>query len=130
MPCDLLFVYGTLRRGCINSMAIQLATEAAYLGPARVSGSLYRIADYPGFVPGRAGRVVGDLLRLVDAEATLAWLDAYEEVTPDFPAPHEYRREMLVVEAAGGPVPAWTYVYARDPAGLPSVAGGDFLLDG
>lgn len=111
-------------------MAARLAREAAYLGPGTVGGSLYRVGDYPGFVPGQGGRVVGDLFRLVDAQATLAWVDAYEEITTDFPAPQEYRRERMKVDSEGGAVMAWVYVYARDPAGLPCIAGGDFLASG
>lgn len=130
MPSDLLFVYGTLRIGSAHPMAARLAGEAAYLGPATVGGSLYRVADYPGFVPGRTGRVLGDLFRLVDAQATLAWVDAYEEITSDFPAPREYRRERMTVESGGGAAMAWVYAYARDPAGLPRIAGGDFLSSG
>ncbi|MFY9352638.1 MAG: gamma-glutamylcyclotransferase family protein [Sphingobium sp.] len=128
MPSNLLFVYGTLRIGCAHSMAARLLSEADYLGPATVGGKLYRIADYPGLMPGPEGRVTGDLFRLTDADATLAWIDAYEEVTPDFPAPREYRRERMTVETGGGAVMAWVYVYTRDPEGLPSIVGGDFLL--
>lgn len=130
MTSDLLFAYGTLRMGCATAMAARLLSEADHLGPATVGGRLYRIDDYPGFVPGLEGRVTGDLFRLADAQATLSWVDAYEEATADFPAPQEYRREMLAVETADGPVLAWVYVYARNPAGLPFIAGGDFLLDG
>lgn len=130
MPSELLFVYGTLRIGCTNAMAARLAEEAAYLGPATVAGSLWKIEDYPGFVAGQTGRVMGDLFRPRDAQATLRWTDAYEEITADFPAPQEYRRERMRIESGAGAVIAWVYVYARDPAGLPHIAGGDFLSSG
>lgn len=127
MSTPLLFVYGTLRAGFDGAMARRLWAEARLVGPASIGGALYRVADYPGFVPGAGGPVAGDLLALEDADATLAWLDRYEECDPLSPAPHEYRRARMVVEGPTGPVEAWVYVYARDPAGLARIESGDYL---
>ncbi|MCP1472071.1 gamma-glutamylcyclotransferase (GGCT)/AIG2-like uncharacterized protein YtfP [Sphingobium sp. OAS761] len=124
---DHLFVYGTLRRGADSPMARRLRTATRYLGAAHAQGMLYRVASYPGFVPGAGGRVAGDLLLLEEAEATLAWLDDYEECSPHFPPPHEYRRIRLIVIAPDGPVEAWAYVYDRSVAGLSPIESGDFL---
>ncbi|MCI4591331.1 gamma-glutamylcyclotransferase [Sphingobium sp. BYY-5] len=125
-----LFVYGSLRTGFGGPMALRLRSEARHVGRGWARGRLYRIADYPGFVPGEEGRVAGDLFAPADIDATLAWLDDYEECAPCFPAPHEYRRELLAVEGMAGPVEAWTYVYARDVVGLTRIADGDFLSGG
>lgn len=122
----LLFVYGTLRPGFDGPMAQRLRAEAEHLGTARTTGAMVMVADYPGFVPGGAEEVVGDLFALRDA-ATLDWLDAYEECAPHDPPPHEYRREAVQVVGKDGPVMAWTYVYAFSTDGLERVAGGDFL---
>ncbi|MEC3909910.1 gamma-glutamylcyclotransferase family protein [Sphingobium sp. CR2-8] len=122
-----LFVYGTLRAAFDGPMATGLRRSAQLIGPAVIGGTLYRVADYPGLVPGGVGLVHGDLFALRDATATLAVLDDYEECAPHHPLPHEYRRERCMVRAASGPVEAWTYVYAYDVSGLPVVAGGDFL---
>ncbi|MFD1105193.1 gamma-glutamylcyclotransferase family protein [Sphingobium olei] len=127
MTDDLLFVYGTLRKGCPHSRALRLAAEAAYVGAASASGHLYRVADYPGFVPGSEGRVCGDLFRLARPHVTLAWLDEYEECAPHFPAPHEYRRQRLTVDGPHGGAEAWTYVYALPVGNLEPIDGGDFL---
>lgn len=127
MTDDLLFVYGTLRKGCPHPRALRLAAEAAYVGAASASGHLYRVADYPGFVPGSEGLVRGDLFRLVHAQATLAWLDDYEECASHFPPPQEYRRERLTVDGPHGEVEAWTYVYALPVGNLEPIDGGDFL---
>ncbi|HJT40314.1 MAG TPA: gamma-glutamylcyclotransferase family protein [Sphingobium sp.] len=124
---QLLFVYGTLRRGFDGPMACWLASVSQYRGIARAQGRLYRIDHYPGFVPGGAHWVAGDLLALSDAPTILATLDAYEECAPHFPEPHEYRRERLLVESPSGPVAAWTYVYALDVGGLARIESGDFL---
>ncbi len=127
-PVDpLLFVYGTLRPGFDGPMAQWLWGAARHLGPATAAGALYRIADYPGFVPGGKGVVTGDLFALPDAEAdaVLHMLDNYEECSPDFLPPHEYRRERLTVHMAGRAVEAWVYVYARPVDGLERIEGGN-----
>lgn len=123
----LLFVYGTLRPRCDGPMAVWLKGVACHVGEAVASGALYRVEEYPGFVPGKTGRVIGDLFAMPDPAATLAALDTYEECTGDFPEPHEYRRVRLTVGRAQEAVEAWTYVYARDVARLPRIDSGDFL---
>ncbi|EPR17028.1 gamma-glutamylcyclotransferase [Sphingobium indicum] len=123
----LLFVYGTLRPGCDDPMARWLRDAARHVGPAVAQGGLYRVAAYPGFVPGEAGDVAGDLFALADPGAVLAALDDYEECAAHFARPHEYRRERLTVRGENGPVEAWTYIYNRDVAGLERIESGDFL---
>lgn len=122
-----LFVYGTLRPAFDGDMARWLAGAARWMGPASIGGMLYRVADYPGFVPGAAGRVAGDLFALADAAAVLARLDAYEACAPDSPEPHEYRRTLLPVDTPTGLVDAWVYVYALSVTGHEVIDGGDFL---
>ncbi len=122
-----LFVYGTLRAAFGGAQAARLSRESRPLGQARLRGQLVRIADYPGLVIGGAEWVYGDLVDLADPAATLAWIDAYEECSSNYPLPHEYRREIISVEAAGGTTAAWTYIYARPATGLPVIDGGDFL---
>ena len=103
---DLLFVYGSLRKGAAFEKADLLAGRAAYRGPAVATGHLYRIDWYPGFVPGTEGRVIGDLFALRDA-ALLVALDAYEGCAPADPAPQEYRRDRITVQGDSGPILAW-----------------------
>ncbi len=108
-------------------MAAWLRDAAHHLGPASVRGALYRVADYPGFVPGQDGDVVGDLFALPDPARLLARLDDHEECSDGFPEPREYRRARLTVCTPDGPAQAWTYIYARDVSRLERIAGGDFL---
>lgn len=122
-----LFVYGTLRAGFDGAMARWLRSAAHLVGAATIGGRLYRVADYPGLVPGPVGLVQGDLYALIDVAAILARLDEYEEIAAHHPLPHEYRRDLSVVQATDGPVTAWVYVYAHDVTGLEAIAGGDFL---
>lgn len=57
---ELLFVYGSLKRGHANHE--QLA-GAAFLGRAQTAPgyTLYRVGVYPGLAPGGQGVVVGEL---------------------------------------------------------------------
>lgn len=123
----LLFVYGTLRVGFDGPMALWLRGVARAVGQGHLTGHLYRIDDYPGFVPGEGDRVTGDLFALPDPATILARLDDYEQCSGLWPQPHEYRRERLMVTTSDGPVWAWTYIYAHDTSGLPVIEGGDFL---
>jgi len=120
----LLFVYGTLRRGTGHPMAKRLARESEWLGPASVAGALYRVDDYPAFVPG-GGVVAGDLVRLIDPDTAFIWLDAYEGCAPSDAPPHEYRRVRVSLIGAG--FKAQTYVWNCSLDGLVRIASGDWL---
>lgn len=127
MSGALLFVYGSLRPGYGGEHAGWLARAARHVGRATVRGALYRIDYYPGLVPGGKGLVAGDLFLMPDPAHVLAVLDEHEECAAHFPQPHEYRRERLMVDAEGGAIEAWAYVYAREAAGLERIGSGDFL---
>lgn len=125
---SLLFVYGTLRRGCVNDEARRLHEECAWIGTARAGGRLCRVDWYPALVVASNGEwVIGDVLRMTKPNMTLAWLDGYEECGPAFPRPQEYRREMIEVELAGAETRAWAYLYNRPIAGLTPILSGDWL---
>lgn len=125
---DLLFVYGTLRRGCMNGCAQALYAASNWLGPAWVRGRLYCVDWYPALlIDDQAGHVAGDLFRLHDPVAALAELDKYEETGIGFPEPWEYQRKQILVEHLGGPTTAWAYIFNRPATGLIQIAGGDFL---
>lgn len=125
-----IFVYGTLRAGHDGPQARRLRMQARHVGPARAAGRLYRVEDYPGFVPGEGGQVLGDLFLLADPAASLAWLDDYEQCGPAFAPPQEYGRVAMRVDGPQGPVEAWTYIFLHTTDGLERIEGGDFLADG
>jgi gamma-glutamylaminecyclotransferase len=107
----LLFVYGTLKRGCSNH-AILAGQE--FVGPARTQPGyrLFDLGGYPGIVamPDDREGVNGEIWS-VDAEA-LARLDAFEGV-------HEglYRREPLPLLPPFAARPVDAYVSALGVTG-------------
>jgi len=112
MASDLLFVYGTLRRGATrggerNPYAIRLEQEATWLGTARVPGRLYQVnVDYPGMTPPESEDewVPGEMWQFSDAELWQA-LDGYEG--------DEYSRATCLVTLPNGRHrEAWVYLYA------------------
>lgn len=95
---ELVFVYGTLRRGASNACRM---AGAEFMGRAVVAGDLYRIDWYPGLVTGGCGRVVGEIYR-VD-EGALRELDRYEGIPEGESEGQEYRKVRVeaVLDGAG-----------------------------
>ena len=99
MSPDVLFVYGTLRRGAQSPMTRFVARNTVFVGRASVRGQLYSISHYPGLMPSDDPRdqVVGDVLRLASPTAILKRLDIHEGCGPGARKPAEYRREIVGV---------------------------------
>ena len=124
---DLLFVYGTLRRGF--PMHRLLRPHAVLLGEGRVQGRLYEVGGYPGLVLEGDGLVKGELYRLRRPNSALRVLDRYEGCSPSDPQPHEYRRILAEIHRVrGGRVWAWLYEYRLPVAGLELIPSGDYRL--
>ena len=100
-------MYGSLMRGHDAHARFGLDQALEFVGEVRVAGSLYRVAEYPGFKPGE-GEAHCELFRIRDA-AVLAELDRYEEYFPHDMARSEYARRLVHVPDAG--VDAWIYEY-------------------
>ena len=105
---ELLFVYGTLRRGSTRGgFAARLEAEAAWLGAAQVRGSLYQVhPDYPGLAKPQSENdwIIGEVWEFADP-ALWAALDQYEGA--------EYVRVRRPVTMANGEHrEAWVYLYA------------------
>lgn len=113
--CDLLFVYGTLRRRSAHPMARWLRLNSDFVGEAQVAGELIDLGSYPGLVSTRHPKktVPGDLFRLHSPEAALKRLDRYEGCAPGFRMPTEYVRELAEVSVQGEKQRAWLYRYNR-----------------
>jgi gamma-glutamylcyclotransferase (GGCT)/AIG2-like uncharacterized protein YtfP len=110
-----VFVYGTLRRGEINDLAVAAARRGlpppVHVGGASVRGTLYDFGDWPGLVADAAGpAVAGDVYRV--EEALVSLMDEIEEVDPA--GGSCFVRRTIQVEVAGGPLECW--YYPIDPA--------------
>jgi gamma-glutamylcyclotransferase (GGCT)/AIG2-like uncharacterized protein YtfP len=114
VPREFLFVYGTLRSEFDNPFARRLRAEARLVGRATVVGSIFRVAEYPGFWPEPAGEVHGEVYRL-SSPATLQALDEYEGP--------EYERVGTTVSTGES---VWIYRFERQPPPALRIASGDF----
>jgi gamma-glutamylcyclotransferase (GGCT)/AIG2-like uncharacterized protein YtfP len=125
-----LFVYGSLLSAESHEMGRRLAREAVLVGAATLPGRLYQISWYPGVVDSSApGELVhGEVFRLIDPAAALAWLDRYEGVTggpAGGTARGEYARvERTVALATGEQLAVWVYLYQRDASGKRRIESG------
>jgi gamma-glutamylcyclotransferase (GGCT)/AIG2-like uncharacterized protein YtfP len=129
---NLLFVYGTLRRGSSHHHILQ-AIHARYLEPAIVAAELFDLGRFPGARlikptnPGVGNRLVtGELYRLQNSTPDLDVLDRYEGLQPLAVETPLFRRELARVRTRGGKtMQAWIYALARRPAAGRLILSGD-----
>ena len=111
----LIFVYGTLKRGCSNHHYL---AGQKFIGEARtVPGfCLYGLTGYPGMVPKADDRdgVTGEVWS-VGAEA-LTHMDGLEGIDEGM-----YRREIIPLLAPYAAKKVQGYIYARPIAGRPDL---------
>lgn len=114
---QIVFVYGTLRRGWHHH---GLLAEARFLGLAETQARYALYVDVvPKVIAAEAVSVIKGELYLVDGY-TLARLDDLED------HPFDYRRELVpVTREDGSTALAWLYFHPQ--AGAELVAGGDLL---
>jgi gamma-glutamylcyclotransferase (GGCT)/AIG2-like uncharacterized protein YtfP len=120
MSEELVFVYGTLRRGASNHFRMQ---SAQLLGEGHVFGKLYLVTWYPALCCGGVDTVVGELYRV--STALLAALDAFEGVSGEC---CEYRRVKAEVSLkSGGKQQAWVWEWQGEFRQLQHLKDGDWL---
>lgn len=119
-PAVVLFIYGTLKRGCSNHA---LLADQKFIGPAAtVPGyRLFLVADYPGMVRDRtATRGVQGELWSVD-RTKLAELDAFEGLPEKL-----YRRDQVMLLSPHEKHRAQTYLYLRNVRGRRPFVDGNW----
>lgn len=123
-PRELVFVYGTLRRGGSNHFRMEGAEPIA---DGRISGRLYRISWYPGLVLDETGDdIVGEVYS-VDLEM-LGNLDAFEGVSAGETEDSEYRRiQTTVTRADGETLKAWVWEWLGEVDEAQRLDHGDWL---
>jgi gamma-glutamylcyclotransferase (GGCT)/AIG2-like uncharacterized protein YtfP len=125
-----LFVYGTLMRGAVGALGAaqrdRLVRESRSLGAATMAGAeLYDLGRYPGLVESADTSLVvhGEVVELLSAPRTLAWLDAYEGIAAGDQS--EYSRQARPVHLPSGQtVEAWVYLLRREARGHVRIRGG------
>ncbi len=124
---ELVFVYGTLRRGGSNAFRMD---GAEFVGRGRVEGKLYEISWYPGLVLGRKfGWVTGEVYRV--GQAQLRALDEFEGISANEIEGAEYRRVGADVALDGMPyddtVHCSTFEWKGPVAVERQIPSGDWL---
>jgi gamma-glutamylcyclotransferase (GGCT)/AIG2-like uncharacterized protein YtfP len=128
---DLLFVYGTLRKGNSNKMAEYLSVHAEFLTDGWFQGYMYQISYYPGVIASDDinDRAYGELYRLNDPETALALLDDYEECSAQHVQPAEYKRITTPISTIDGNIfeQVWIYLYQWPITDKLLIKEGDFM---
>ena len=130
MKTNYIFVYGTLRRNVKNSNYKLIAKYTDYIGFGFVYGKLYNISWYRGAVLERKGKskVYGEIYRIKKPfyKKLFKILDNYEECSPKFPKPHEYRRVVTDAFLGKRKIKVCVYEYNFNISGLELIELGDF----
>jgi len=125
---ELVFVYGTLRRGGSNAFRMK---GASFVGSAYVAGKLYLISWYPGLVRRvRDGLVSGEVYRVGPEQ--LRALDEFEGLSAGEIEGSEYRRvraECIVETRTGDDaVMVWAYEWLGPVDEEKFILSGDWLI--
>jgi gamma-glutamylcyclotransferase (GGCT)/AIG2-like uncharacterized protein YtfP len=103
---ELVFVYGTLRRG--GSDHFRMAS-AKFITSGLITGRLYQVSWYPGLVLDDAGDEIAGEVYSVDSDM-LGKLDSFEGISTDDTEGSEYRRVSTnVYHPDGGELTAWVW---------------------
>ena len=124
---ELVFVYGTLRRGGSNAFRME---GAEFVGEGFVRGELYAISWYPGLVlDDHGGEVKGDVFRV--GSDLLRALDDFEGLSAGEIEGSEYRRleARLFLDgvATGEIVRGWVYEWIGPVADEMRINSGDWM---
>jgi gamma-glutamylcyclotransferase (GGCT)/AIG2-like uncharacterized protein YtfP len=97
-------------------------------GRGWIHATLFDLGIYPAAIPAPEGRVLGEVHRLLDADALLPELDSLEGYRPNEPDTSLYRRvETPVVVDDGRTANAWVYFYNAPLGGAQRIESGDYL---
>lgn len=117
MNGELVFVYGTLRRGASNHFRMQ---SSEFVTAGSVRGQLFRVTWYPALLCGGTDLVKGEFYRA--SSRLLSELDEFEGC--------EYRRVKTVVLLEDGTSEqAWVWEWLGNTNKLVRVLSGDWLLE-
>ncbi len=123
---QLVFVYGTLRRGGSNHFRM---AGAAFISPGSITGSMYRIDWYPGLVLDESGSEIQGEVYSVGPEQ-LSALDIFEGLSAGEIQGSEYRRvETTVVCKNSQTLSAWVWEWVGIVDESQRLSEGDWLQE-
>jgi gamma-glutamylcyclotransferase (GGCT)/AIG2-like uncharacterized protein YtfP len=100
MSKQLVFIYGTLRRGCPGSMSIRFP-NSKFIAEAKVRGGLYDLGPYPGLRLDESNSlVVGEVYEVDD--------DLLNELD-EFEGSSNYVRKQVEISLNAQRTKCWTY---------------------
>jgi gamma-glutamylcyclotransferase (GGCT)/AIG2-like uncharacterized protein YtfP len=130
MNTEYLFVYGSLIENVNSEMNALVKKYAILMGEGSMTGKLYEVNGYPGFVPSdKSNEIVwGEVYILREAMLLFYYLDKYEQCTSEFPEPWEYKRVKFPVQLKKGEVihNCWVYIYNRQVSRLEYILSGSY----
>lgn len=131
---ELLFTYGTLRKGESNPMQQYLQTNADWIGKATVKGKLFFADGHPAAVSATddKSQIIGDLFEFDQSSGLLYELDRYEGYRPANPDNSLYLRKMrkVCLINSGKIRDAWIYIYNQPVNNALSIPSGDYAQFG
>jgi len=121
---QLVFVYGTLRRGGSNHFRL---AGAEFVAQGTITGRMYRIDWYPGLVLDDAGDEIHGEVYSVTADQ-LSGLDIFEGLSAGEIEGSEYRRvQTTVVQQDSQTLSAWVWEWLGIVDESQRIRDGDWL---
>lgn len=128
---QLIFVYGSLRRGFHGPAFQYIAPYFKHLVDGKVKGKLYDLVEYPAALPTTDDHfIIGELYEANSRDEfdwAISQLDDYEGVHPEEGEVQLYERALTTVYTDKGEFTAWIYWYKCDVTGKPVIESGDVL---
>ncbi len=126
LPIQLIFVYGTLRRGGSNHFRM---AGAEFISAGTIMGRMYRVDWYPGLVLDDAGDEISGEVYSVDADLLVA-LDSFEGLSAGEIQGSEYRRvQTTVVRRNSETLTAWVWEWLGAVSENQRISAGDWLKE-
>ena len=127
---ELLFTYGTLRKGESNPMQRYLENNAEWIAKATFQGKLYFADGHPAATPttDENSQILGDLFEFDESSGLLQELDRYEAYRPANPEKSLYLRKKRKVSLneSNEIRDAWIYIYNRPVDNATPIPSGDY----
>ncbi len=125
-PAQLVFLYGTLRRGGSNHFRM---AGANFISAGTITGRMYRIDWYPGLVLDDSGDEISGEVYSVQPELLVA-LDVFEGLSVGEIQGSEYRRvQTTVMQKNSETLTAWVWEWLGMVSENQRILAGDWLKE-